>query len=268
MDRRWESETYERDSVRLSYIDHGSGPTILFLHGATVSKESWAAQLGHFCKDYRVVAPDLRGHGASEPGVEPHTVEMYAADTVALLDRLAVNDAVVCGHSAGGFVAQQLALDRPERVSSLVLVDTSYGITTTLWERMMNAMARAYLRNTSGPKLVRAFAESAGKHSEATREYCYGAMQKFADHKDRFFQIWHAVENFRSKHRLSEIRQPTLIVSPDRFAQAAGQAKHMARVIPNASRVIVRNAGHMVMMDNPEGFNDVLSHFLQAIGPE
>jgi pimeloyl-ACP methyl ester carboxylesterase len=42
----------------------------------------------------------------------------------------------------------------------------------------------------------------------------------------------------------------------------------MARVIPNASRVIVRNAGHMVMMDNPEGFNDVLSHFLQARGQE
>ena len=258
----WEAKTFEHDSLAFSYIDDGSGPPVLFLHGATVTKESWAAQLEHFSRDHRVIAPDLRGHGASGPGDKPHTVEMYTADVLALLDKLDIEHAAVCGHSAGGFVAQQLALDHAHRVSSLVLVDTSYGITTTLWERLTNAMAGVYLKNTSGPKLVKAFAESAGKHNEATRDYCYRAMQKFADQKDRFFQIWHAVERFRSKDRLSQIAHPTLIVSPDRFAQAAGQAKRMARTIPNAKRVIVPDAGHMVMMDNPEGFNRALADFL------
>lgn len=259
---RWNPETFTRDGLRFSYIDEGSGPPLLFLHGAAVSKESWGAQIEHFRASHRVIAPDLRGHGASDAGEVEHTVEMYAHDVLFLLDELDIPSAVVCGHSAGGFVAQHLALDHAVRVSALVLVDTSYGITTTVWERMMNAFARLYLRSTSGPKLVEAFAENAGKQSEETRRYCYAVMQKYAEGKDRFFQIWHAVETFRSKERLADIEQPTLIVSPDRFAQAAGQAKHMAQTIPNSKRVIVRDSGHMVMMDNPEGFNRELESFL------
>lgn len=99
------------------------------------------------------------------------------------------------------------------------------------------------------------------RSSSSTRKCCYSAMQKYAERKDRFFQIWHAVETFRSKERLAGIGQPTLIVSPDRFTQAVGQAKHMAKTIPNSERVIVRDAGHMVMMDNPEGFNRELESF-------
>jgi pimeloyl-ACP methyl ester carboxylesterase len=260
---RWKAKTYVHDGLSFSYIDEGSGSPILFLHGATVSKESWAAQIAHFRASHRVIAPDLRGHGASDAGEAEHTVGMYARDVLSLLDELDIRSAVVCGHSAGGFVAQHLALDHAERVSALVLVDTSYGITTSVWERMMNAFARVYLKSTSGPKLVQAFAESAGKQSEETRKYCYSVMQKYAERKDRFLQIWHAVETFRSKERLAAIGQPTLIVSPDRFAQAAGQAKHMAKTIPNSKRVIVRDAGHMVMMDNSEGFNRELESFLR-----
>ena len=95
-------------------------------------------------------------------------------------------------------------------------------------------------------------AESAGKQDAETRAYCYQVSQRYVEDKDLFFQIWHAVETFRSKHRLGEISHPTLIVFPAKFAQAAHQARRMERLIPDARRVIIPEAGQMVMMDNPE----------------
>jgi pimeloyl-ACP methyl ester carboxylesterase len=252
------------NGVELAYLEAGSGAALLLVHGAMASKDCWHHQIARFDRDFHVVAPDLRGHGDSHAGTDPHTAELHAADMVALMDRLSIRRFVVCGHSMGGFVAQTLALDYPDRVQAVVLADTSYGITTTLWERTMNAFARLYMRSASASALVKTFADQAGKHDPRTRAYLYAAMSRYVQDKDLIMQIWHAVEAFESKERLEKIAQPTLIVSPAANRQAWAQAKHMERAIPRAQRVVVQDAGHMVMLDNPSGFNAVLADFLSV----
>ncbi|HEX7353466.1 MAG TPA: alpha/beta hydrolase [Mycobacteriales bacterium] len=95
---------------------------MLLLHALGRSGEDWDSVMPAFARDYRVIAPDLRGHGASSwPG--DYSFEAMRDDTVALLGALGIDQVVVVGHSMGGAVGWLLALSRPERVRRLVVED-------------------------------------------------------------------------------------------------------------------------------------------------
>ena len=249
------------DPRTVSYESDDS-TVIVFLHGAFASAESFQFQLREFSGDYRLFAPDLPGHGQSAGMTEPHTVEGYASILRELYSRWQIERAVIVGHSMGGFVAQEMALSHPDSVEALVLVDTSYGIATNWWDSLMSGIAHWYMSVTKPPALVRTFANEQGKHNDVTRAYLYSAMERYLTDKEQMMAIWHAVETFSSVERLADILAPTLVVSPTLSAQAAGLARRMEYTIPRARRVIIPDAGHMVMMDNPAGFNRVLREFL------
>ncbi|WP_256794514.1 alpha/beta fold hydrolase [Terrabacter sp. Ter38] len=115
-----------RDGTRLGYEVVGRGSrTITCLHSLALDG-SWflplAAELG---SDYRVILPDLRGHGTSDSGPLPLSLAQMADDVIALWDRLGVDSSVVVGISMGGMVAQALATTAPDRVEALVLIATA-----------------------------------------------------------------------------------------------------------------------------------------------
>jgi 3-oxoadipate enol-lactonase len=98
----------------LRYEDVGAGRPVVLLHGFTNFGLSWSPQLSPLVHSgYRVIVADLRGHGASSAAEKPSTVADLAADIGALLDRLDISDAGICGLSLGGMIALQLAIDRP-----------------------------------------------------------------------------------------------------------------------------------------------------------
>jgi 3-oxoadipate enol-lactonase len=98
----------------LRYEDVGAGRPVVLLHGFTNFGLSWSPQLSPLVHSgYRVIVPDLRGHGASSAAEKPSAVADLAADIGALLDRLDISDAGICGLSLGGMIALQLAIDRP-----------------------------------------------------------------------------------------------------------------------------------------------------------
>jgi 3-oxoadipate enol-lactonase len=117
------------EGVRLACEDAGSGPPIVLIHGFPLDHTMWDAQIKELQSHFRVIAPDLRGFGASqladddaENGVG---MERYAADVIALLDWLQVSEPVVlAGLSMGGYVAWQAALRWPERIRGLIPCDT------------------------------------------------------------------------------------------------------------------------------------------------
>lgn len=100
-----------------------AGPPVLLVHGLTGRGALWAPVACRLAgRGFRVLAPDLRGHGAS-PRAQDYRLEAYAADLLALLDRLGIRRAAVVGHSLGGAVAWTLAAVHPERVARLVIED-------------------------------------------------------------------------------------------------------------------------------------------------
>jgi pimeloyl-ACP methyl ester carboxylesterase len=109
------------DAVELSLHDSGprDGCPVVLLHGGSSSAATWA-RLTASLPERRVIAPDLRGHGSS-PRCESYPLDGYVADVVAVLDRLGLDRVPVVGHSLGGYVAGRLAMERPDRVTRLVL---------------------------------------------------------------------------------------------------------------------------------------------------
>lgn len=116
---------FDSDGVRIRYVDQGSGPTVLLIHGFIVSTDlSWIATgiLDSLASGYRAIALDLRGHGESE---KPHDPAAYGqqmvADVVRLLDHLGIEKAHIAGYSMGGNIALNLMTRHPHRVASVVL---------------------------------------------------------------------------------------------------------------------------------------------------
>ena len=109
--------------LRLHYASQGpeTGPAIVLLHGYADSWFSWSRVLPLLRSELRVVAPDMRGHGDSERPVAGYDVAEFAGDVIGLLDALAIDRAVVVGHSFGSFVARKVLERAPDRVSRLVL---------------------------------------------------------------------------------------------------------------------------------------------------
>jgi pimeloyl-ACP methyl ester carboxylesterase len=117
------------DDVEIFYSDHGGGPAVLMLHGIGCDGNDWSWLVSDFADDHRVIVADHRGHGQSTPNAGPYDAKTLAEDAANVLRRLSIEDAVVIGHSLGGLVASALAVEHPDMVTALVLVDPAYGYT-------------------------------------------------------------------------------------------------------------------------------------------
>jgi 3-oxoadipate enol-lactonase len=102
-----------------------NGPTFLFCSVTGLDHQAWKVhQIPEFSRDHRVIIFDYRGTGKSSKTVQKYSVKMFTDDAAALLDHLGVEQAIVCGHSMGGVVAQLLALEHPQKVKKLILASS------------------------------------------------------------------------------------------------------------------------------------------------
>ena len=111
------------EGARLYYQQAGAGEPLVLLHGLGASSADWENQVPELSRHFQVIVPDLRGHGASDRAGD-YGVERFARDTWRLLDHLKVRAPILVGHSMGGAVAMQMALDRPGAVPCLVPANT------------------------------------------------------------------------------------------------------------------------------------------------
>ncbi len=108
----------------LSYLDAGTGPAVLFIHGLLGSSENWSHLMGELSQGHRVIAPDLFGHGSSAKPVGDYSLGAHAASLRDLLDQLEIAKVTLVGHSLGGGIAMQFSYLFPDRVARLVLVSS------------------------------------------------------------------------------------------------------------------------------------------------
>ena len=130
--------------MRLAYTDTRTPPVVVLLHGFPLSREMWVEQLRALGSTYRVIAPDLRGHGESEAPKGAYTMDEMADDVVELLDHLGADGPVVLGGlSMGGYVALSLVLRHPRRVAGLMLFDTRAAADTAEAAKVREETAQA-----------------------------------------------------------------------------------------------------------------------------
>jgi pimeloyl-ACP methyl ester carboxylesterase len=115
-----------RDATALAYAESGAGdPPLVFVHGWTCNHTHFAPQFSHFEKDHRVVAVDLRGHGASDAPEQRYTVTAFADDVAWLCEQADVEGPVLVGHSMGGSVVLDVAARYPDLPRAVVMLDAA-----------------------------------------------------------------------------------------------------------------------------------------------
>ncbi len=245
-------------------------PTVVLLHGATMDHRMFDAQVAVLIHDYDVVSIDVRGHGKSQPLNQPFTLPDCAADVIALLDYLHLDQVILVGQSMGGYIAQYVYLQQPQRVSTMVIIGaTSIAHPYTRWEIFALKASLPLLKLWPYEHFVRTVARSVAI-KPAVQAYALDAGKQIA--RSDFLTIWHAVTLAISKKGLPghHIRVPLLITHGDHDGQGSIRklAPGWAASEPNAQHVIVPDAGHNANQDNPEFFNRLLLDFLSKLGRE
>lgn len=134
------------DGVMLSVQQAGSGPALILLHGYPQNGMCWAKVAPVFAQSFRVIIPDLRGYGqsdapADDPDHQTYSKRQMARDIIALMDGLGLSQAMVLGHDRGARVSYRLALDHPQRVSRLGIIEIAP--TVDYWDAWGREMAMA-----------------------------------------------------------------------------------------------------------------------------
>ncbi|MDY7225434.1 alpha/beta fold hydrolase [Hyalangium rubrum] len=261
-----------RDGFELSYDVEGQGPPVLMIQGVGVIGEGWRPQVRALSQDFQVLCFDNRGLGKSGSGKGPLSIEAMAEDARALMDAMGWKSAHVMGHSMGGLIAQQLALDCPERVRSLSLMCTFargrdgarvtprilwMGLRTRIGTRGMRRrsllqmlMSKAYLRSTPVDALADRMAPLMGRDLSENPPILMQQLQAMSRH--------HALERLGALARI-----PTLVVSAEEDPIALPAfGKQLAAAIPGARYVEIPDASHAVTIQKDGEINALLRRFL------
>ena len=265
----------------LSYVDTGSGPAILFIHGILGSQRQWSHLVDELDEDHRVVVPDLFGHGDSAKPTGDYSLGAHAATLRDLLNRLGIERVTLVGHSLGGGIAMQFYYLFPERVDRLVLVASGglgREVNLVLRSATLPGAEQVLGVIASGPVLERVEALGRGAQKVGWRPAAdIGAIWRgftsLGDRESRraFLATTRAVIDIGGQsisahdHLAGVTPPPTLIVwgSRDRMIPA-WHALSAQRALPECRVELFEGAGHFPHLDDPDRFAGVLRDFMSG----
>ncbi|WP_217131853.1 alpha/beta fold hydrolase [Streptomyces sp. AC558_RSS880] len=248
----------------------GTGPDVLLIAGLGDTAEAWQSQLDGLADRYRLTAFDNRGAGRTPLPEGPLSVPRMADDAAALLETLKIPTAHVAGFSGGSFIAQELALSRPELVSSLVLMSTCarpdayFRTTTGFWhwmaERAPNerAMLEAFYLRVYTPRA----------HADGTVDRIIEEALAFPHPQsvDAFQRQLAAFTGHDTIDRLAEITAPTLVLAGELdIATPPRLGRVVAEGIPGAEFEILPGEAHQPFQEVPDLFNARVDAFWRVI---
>ena len=263
--------------VTLSVLEAGvGGAPLLLVHGFTGVKEDFVDEIEPLAAlGYHVVAPDNRGHGASDqPDDEvAYSLELFASDAFELVDALGWNRFDLLGHSMGGMVAQLMVLDRQDRIDRLILMDTNHGALDGVDHDLLQAgvdLARSEglaavqeilklgadpLENPAFHRICRerpGYQEwSESKMLSASAAMYASMLPQFVSADDRLAA-------------LGEVTSPTLVLVGELDEPFLKPSRRMAEAIPDAELVVLRAAGHSPQFEATDEWRAAVHRF---VGP-
>lgn len=251
-------------SLYFRHENPGGETPVLLLHGLGVSSASWELQIPALVQaNYRLLVPDGRGFGQSSYPGGSHSIHDMAGDMAALLEKLAIPGAHVVGISMGGTLALEMALSWPERVKKLVLVNTFASLRPERPSVWLYFISRLILIHTLGLNAqARAVARRLFPRPDQA-EMRRMVIEQICQANPRGYRAtMRALGFFNVTRRLREISRPTLVITGTQDSTVPPQTqKALAAGIPGARQVFLP-AGHAVIAEQPEAFNQVVLEFL------
>ena len=242
------------DGMRMYYAEHGTPdrPPLVLLHGFTLTGDMWSNQLAAFGTHYRLLVPDLRGHGRTDNPGGPAAMNhrQFAHDIIALCRTLGLARAAFCGESTGAILQLSLALFAPTLPTVCILAGATY---------YFGDESRA-IQQQSTPDTF----------DEAGRAWMQAAHTALGpDHWRSVIEAFHGLhthahtEDFPEAEELRGIEAPVLIVNGDRDPHFAVEvATGLYRLLPDAELCLLPNTGHVPPQERPDWFNAIVLDFL------
>lgn len=256
------------DTVTLEYSEAGKGTPVVLLHGFPLCAAIWHEQQRRLSDRYRVITPDLRGHGRSPVPSGVYEMDLLARDVLALLDSLDISKAVIMGHSMGGYVTLAACKHAPERFLALGLIASQAGADTEEGRQGRYKMADKVAAEGSKvvveamiPKLFAADLPADAPIIEQVRQMILstqpagiiGSLKGMALRPD-------------SGPLLANLNIPVLLLAGDKDQIIPPEkAKAIASAIRTATLTTLANAGHMPMLELPEETTTAIRNFVSAV---
>lgn len=251
----------------IAYELRGSGSPLLLIAGTGYPGATWPPDLvATLAKRHAVLTFDHRGTGSTPPSPEPYTTRLFATDALGLLDALGLEPAHVLGHSMGGRVAQWIALERPDRVRTLILAASGPGqfrddkpVTRGVPAHTAKAVAdlgyERYMREHIAETF---FTPEFRARSPERVAWLHQAYWKARPDLENYLKHVVARQTHQTADRLGDIRVPTLVLIGDRDTAVMGtgahteQSDYLLAHIPGATKAVIAGAAHGFFWSHPE----------------
>jgi pimeloyl-ACP methyl ester carboxylesterase len=256
------------NSIKINYRVAGQGEPLVMIMGFSAGRIGWMPQTHFFKKYYRVITFDNRGAGKSDKPPGPYSTRMLADDTVKLMDLLGIDKAHVMGLSMGGMIAQELAINYPQRVMKLVLAATYARQDETSGDTLEQA---EFLNLTPEKKASALIGLAFNKpFYRFTIGLLARVLTRFTGASDGVGIAGQSEACLKhdTLDRLSSITAPTLVIvgTGDRIIKPAS-SEVIAGKIPNARLVRVEGASHYFSFEMKNVFNQEVLNFLKSGAP-
>jgi len=254
----------ELNNVTLHYQVLGAPkdkPVLVFINSLGTDFRIWRDVIVNLAGDYAMIAYDKRGHGLSSIGNAPCKMEDHVGDLIALLDHLKVSNAILCGVSVGGMIAQGVYGRRPDLVRAMVLCDTGHKIgTAQMWNDRISALENGGIESLAESILARWFSSTfhedqpaalQGYHNMLVRQTLDGYMGTCAALRDADYTAI-----------AKSIAVPTLCVVGDEDGSTPPElVAELAGLINGSEFEIIEGAGHLPSIEQPDKLTDLMKRF-------
>ena len=253
------------NGINVSYQIYGEGQPLLFIHGLGSCGKDWEQQISTFSEKYQVIVYDVRGSGESDKPSGPYSIQLFARDCAELLQVLGMDQVNVVGISMGAMIALQIAIDYPQLVKSLVVVNTGAELMVRnfkdlylLWQRILiirilgmrrlgKVLSKRLFPKPEQATLRELFVERCSQNEP----YAYRETLKS-------LVGWSVVDG------LDQIVCPTLIVAAEHDYTPLNEKEVFLAKIPEVHLEVMEDSHHAAPMEKPEEFNRLLDKFLSV----
>ncbi len=251
----------------LWYLDSGSGPVVVLIHGFPLDHRMWAAQIPVLEKFCRVIAVDLPGYGRSALPHEPLSISGYSEAIAAIIAAEKIEKVTLVGLSMGGYVCWEFAAQFPEHVSRLIACNTR-AAGDTLATAKARRLSAQYVRDKGtaallADMLTRLIAPQTIDESPLVVANIQAIMQ-IASPESVSATLLALADRSDNRPLLPKLKFPILVVAGEfDVITPADEMRKMSTTLDHAKFTIVPECGHLPPMEQPDRFNEVLVNFLK-----
>jgi len=255
--------THHVNGIDVNYEVNGQGPSLLFVHGLGSSGQDWEEQVAFFSKKFKVITVDVRGHGKSAKPAGPYSIQLFAEDMAAFIQALDAAPVHMVGISMGGMIAFQLAVDHPELLKSMTIVNSGPAVFAHTFKDRMQIFQRSILFRLLSMQKIGEVIGGKLFPKEDQKELRAAVIERWAKNdKPAYMDSFKAIVGWSVADHISNINIPTLVIAADEDYTPVSVKEEYVSKMPNAKLVVIQDSRHATPLDQPEEFNKTLDKFL------